>query len=108
MDLNDDLLNKALALSMEWGENWLLPVNERLSKIYPGLADNELIGCNDLCAEINKNAHELVCENPVLDGSEIGFMDFEMFSTQLLKKFGWINKGNLQRLYSQSCYYARK
>ena len=93
---------------MEFGENWLQPVNKRLSKIYPGLSDNELAGCNDLCAEVNKDAHRLVYENPVPGGPEIGFMHFELFSTQLLKKFGWINKENRQRLYSQSCYYARK
>lgn len=108
MNLNDDILNQALALSMEWGENWLLPVNERLSKIYPELSDSELTSCNDLCAEVNKGAHLLVYENPILGGSDIRFMDFEIFSTQVHKKFGWINKANLQRLYSQSCYYAWK
>lgn len=108
MNLTNEILNRTLSLSMEFGENWLLPVNKRLSKIYPALSNNELIWCNNLCAEVNNDAHSLVYENPVLSGADIRFMNFEIFSTQILKKFGWIDKENLQRLYSQSCYYARK
>ncbi|MCD2424172.1 hypothetical protein LQ567_15435 [Niabella pedocola] len=108
MNLRDEILNQALLLSMEWGENWLQPVNDRLSKIYPELSHRELTWCNSLCTEVNKEAHRFVYENPVFNGPDTGFVDVEIFSTQVLKKFGWIDKENLQRLYSQSCYYARK
>jgi hypothetical protein len=33
--MNDDILNAGLHLAMEWGEDWLTPIQERLGSSYP-------------------------------------------------------------------------
>ena len=42
------LLNYALDLAQEWGENWLRPIQPRLRKAYPRLPDGELDRLNNV------------------------------------------------------------
>ena len=37
----DALLNEGLGLAMDWGENWLSPINVRLRKLHPYLSFDE-------------------------------------------------------------------
>ncbi len=108
MNLSDNILNLGLKLSMEFGENWLLPVSERLSKLNPALTQKELADCNEICKKVNELAHRIVSENPVRNGTDIQFMDFAKFKDDVLGRYNWISDENLRRLYSQSCYYALK
>lgn len=93
---------------MEFGKNWLLPVNERLSELYPELTQKELTNCNEICKKVNESAHRVVYENPVKNGAGIQFMDFGSFKDNILGQYSWVSDENLERLYSQSCYYALK
>lgn len=91
---------------MDWRENWLCPINDRLSILYPELTDLELINCNTLCKEVKKSANNFIFDNPIQNGAEISFIDFVLFKALMIEKYDWINDDNLRRLYSKSCYYA--
>ncbi len=105
--LPDDLLNDGLQLSMEFGENWLTDIGDRLKSKYPQLTV-DLKKCEFLCRKINKHAHDFLRENPVRNKNEIGFIDFPEFHSLIKAKYSWIDDTNLRKLYSQSCYYALK
>jgi len=108
MNLPEYLLNVGLNLSMEFGENWLEPINERLSEIYPELTTLELNYCNELCSKINKTAHGFIKNNPKQIGQEFTFIEFIVFEKFMTDRYEWINHSNLNALYSQSCYYSMK
>lgn len=108
MDFKKEILNDGLHLSMEFGENWLTPIHDRLSELYPELTTTALADCGKLCRAVNKYAHQLIRNNPVKNGDEIRFMESDEFKEKMKAKYHWIDEENLQRLYSQSCYYAWK
>ena len=108
MDFNKEIANDGLNLSMEFGENWLKPINERLSKKYSELLPVELEKYNKLCKDVNTYANDFILNNPVKHNDELIFLPFEKFKKVIHKKYAWINEDNLKQLYSQSCYYAWK
>lgn len=108
MDLSKEILNVALDMSMEFGENWLKPINERLHKKYPEISFDDLEKINSICKEVNKFANDYVYESGTVINQEISFVDFNIFKDDILLKYNWISENNLSRLYSQSCYYAMK
>ncbi len=108
MLLTIDILNYGLELSMDFGENWLQPINERLSSVFPNLSAQKLEECHLICKTVNKMGNRYVQENPVHTGTEITFIAFEAFEKFMLNKYHWVSAKNLKRLYSQICYYAYK
>ncbi len=108
MQLPHKTLNYALNLSLEFGENWLVDIQDRLSKKYPELSKTELDYCKQLCEKINKLAHQYVANNPKKIGAEIKFTENSKFKEFIKKKYNWINDNNIKKIYSQSCYYAMK
>jgi len=108
MKLSKDILNSGLNFSMEFGKNWLVEINARLSKVYPELTKSELNTCAELCKKVNEIANDFVYKNPVKTGKKIKFIDFSEFKNFVKTEYDWIDDKNLHRLYSQSCYYAWK
>ncbi|MFC5048410.1 hypothetical protein ACFSTE_13730 [Aquimarina hainanensis] len=107
MSIDEKILNEGLAQSMEFGDNWLVDVDERLKEKFPKLSESELKDCDKLFREINTYAHDLV-RNTIKMKQEISFISIVRFNEKLIAKYQWINSSNLSRLYSQSCYYALK
>lgn len=108
MAITNEILNYSLLLSMEFGENWLMPINQRLHSRFSDLNPSELERCNGICKQINTRAHRFVAEHLEYTGTEIGFIEFQSFKLHMLAKYDWISETNLTSLYSQSCYYAYK
>jgi len=108
MKLTNQILNDGLSLSMEFRENWLTDIDNRLKIKYPELTESELRNCDKLCRKINKTAHNFILKNPIKTGNEIDFIDFSKFEEFMKVKYKWIENANLNKLYSQSCYYALK
>jgi len=108
MTLSDHVFNDGLELHMEFGENWLTDIDDRLSKKHPHLSKSELRNMDRLCRRIAKLANDFVRKNIVVKDGKPTFIDSSDFKTYLLNEYEWINKANLSRLYSQSCYYAMK
>lgn len=108
MKISDQILNSALELHLEFGENWLADIDSRLSKKQPELSKTELRKIDQLCKKIAKAANEIIVNNPKEKGDKVEFMDSSEFKSRLLQDYPWISEKNLKRLYSQSCYYALK
>lgn len=108
MVFSKEILNIALYMSMEFGANWLKPINERLNKNYPEISSENLEKINSICKEVNKFANDYVYKSGTVINKEISFVDFNIFKDIILLKYNWISESNLSRLYSQSCYYAMK
>ena len=99
------LLNDGLELAMDWGENWLAPVQDRLHQLHPDLRPEELNELNAACQEAMKVGHEIAYELVRERGQNVTQGDF-ILSVQA--KHPWINAGNGARLFNQSMYYAWK
>lgn len=108
MTLSPEILNEGLRFSMEFGEKWLVDVDERLAGKYSELTVTDLRKCDKLCRKVNKTAHDHIRKNPAEKDGRMTFMDFEVFRAFILSKYDWVNDENMCKLYSQSCYYAFK
>lgn len=108
----DEILNVGLSLALEWGENWLRPIQERLARLYPNLRSDQLDECNSTCQSVMKLSNKLILSSTTLqlsmakgEGLQTGQKEWEM---AILKSYPWINKENLGQLFSQGMYYAMK
>lgn len=108
MTLLKEILNIGLVFSMEFGKNWMQPINKRLHNRFPELTYAELEDYNLVCQEANKVAHNYIYSNPKKINGVYNFMNLEEFSHFMLKEFNWISEKNMISLYNQSCYYASK
>ncbi len=108
MMLSNQIINEGLQLHLEFGENWLTDIDNRLSVKHPELSKTELRDIDKLCRKVAKEANDFVRTNPVKKEGKVTFIDSLDFKTYVLGRYNWVNKVNLNRLYSQSCYYAMK
>lgn len=53
---SSEQLNVALDMSLEWGEYFLVPVNERILKMYPDLTAEDAECLNRWCDEVKNYA----------------------------------------------------
>lgn len=108
MILSDRILNDGLELHMEFGENWLTDIDNRLSEKHSELSEFDLREADKLCRKIAKISNDFISKNPIKKDGKVVFLDYSEFKTYILNKYGWVNERNLSQLYSQSCYYAMK
>ncbi len=105
--MNAIILNDGLKLAMEWGEEWLQPIQERLGRSHPALDRKELDRYDKTCRAAMQRGHRLVplCwRRPGTDETTA----LAAFIEQMRKEYEWISDENLNRLYSQGMYYAWK
>lgn len=100
-----EIRNVGLDLAMEWGENWLCPIQDRLSSKYPDLDKEALDRYDRLCRAVMNEGHGLVW-----DMAEAGLdrVSNDEWKRQIKASFPWIDDSNLSRLFSQGMYYAWK
>jgi len=108
INLSDEILNVGLKFSMEFGENWLVDIDDRLANLYPEISVSDLRVCDKLCRKINKIAHSYISENPIKKDNKLIPIDISEFKNFMLERYDWIDDENMSRLYSQSCYYSLK
>ncbi len=122
--MKNEILNTGLKLAMEFGENWLQPIQDRLSKEYPELTRKELNEYNQICQHVMKFGHTLAVEaktgnrinNPIFEkdkkDQEKAELEFKKrrneFPSKVREKYEWVDDENLSKLFSQGCYYAMK
>lgn len=97
-----EILNAALKMSLEWGENWLAPIHQRIQKAYPKLSAEEADSLNLWCIEVRKYAFALVEEEYPLALANIDGTAME----RVKQKYPQIDGENLSQLYNQGMYYA--
>jgi hypothetical protein len=102
--VNPDILNTGLNLAMEWGEDWLKPIQSRLVIQHPQLSHSELDMYNTLCQETMRFGHDLIYELHYQNTPDIQ----SHFRSQFKEKYPWVSDENLGHLFSQGMYYAHK
>lgn len=100
-------LNAGIEMAMEFGQNWLRPIHERMSARYPLLSESELDGCDKRCREAMKFGH-LVLRECWRAASSEKTAAFRLFRQRVLAVYPWVSPANLEHLFSQGCYYAWK
>ena len=103
--LQDAILNDGLVLAMEFGPNWLEPIQARLRQKYPQLSDSELDEYDSACRTAMDFGNETVAslahetkKNPKYDDFEVRFQS----------RYAWASPSTMSRLFSQGMYYLWK
>lgn len=99
------LMNYALELAQEWGDDWLKPIQDRLKKAFPNLKHDELDKYNSISQEAMKFGHDLVYSMAEQQGKNI---DKTQWEEEFLSRYPWVDKKNLKHLFSTGSYYAWK
>ena len=107
----EDVLNIGLDFSMEFGENWLQPIHDRLLRRVPILTSEELEQYDSQCRstrdEAIKDLHSILDDiDPKSPRAKSDV--YSEYSTSQKKKHTWINERNLNHLFAQGMYYAWK
>lgn len=97
-----ELLNFALELVTEWGENFGKPIDERIRVKYPELTDDEI-------AELTVIARRVESRIYSLGESELaGEISESDIVPTVRKEFEWLDGQNAGRLKNIAMYYARR
>ncbi len=107
MKMKEDILNAGLALALEWGENWLQPIQERLHRQCPKLGEAELDEYNTTCREAMDFGHNHVPDCWRQSGEDQK-KAYSLWEQEMKSRYPWISKDNLSHTFSQGCYYAWK
>jgi hypothetical protein len=99
------LLNEGLALAMDWGEDWLAPINARLRERHADLSSAELDELNATCQGAMRRGHEAVYAR-LQEEAEAPSVD--ALASVVRAEYPWVDQENLARLLHQSVYYAAK
>ena len=106
-ELHEEILNVGLDLAMEFGEDWLQPIQTRLTILFPALSRDELDAYNELCRKAMFFGHDQVVRS-IQEGPSDQAGQFQNFRAAVLAEYPWVADGNLRRLFSQGYYYAMK
>lgn len=97
-----EVMNHALDLATEWGENFRKPIHERMKLRYPDLSDTEI----DRLKAIADEAESYICRLAELEvAGEISEYDIIPMAR---KKFPWVSQHQLNRIKNIGMYWARK
>jgi hypothetical protein len=100
-------LNVGLDMAMEFGQNWLRPIQERLHARFPKLSETDLDAYNEQCQAAMKFGH-LELRECWRAASSQKDAAFQLFRQRVLAAHPWVSAANLDHLFSQGCYYAWK
>ena len=101
----DAVLNQGLNLAMEWGSDWLQPIQERLAQRQPALSAAERDAINAICQAAMRFGHQTVYALAEAAGPNARREDF---AAALHARYPWVDADNQARLFSQGMYYAWK
>lgn len=105
--MDERILNAGLHLAMEFGENWLCPIQERLAGKFPELSRDGLNKYERMCREVMTFGHEQVPARwREARGNEAEAL--RLFKMAMRDRYPWVTDENLSHLFSQGCYYAWK
>ena len=99
---SDELLNRALELVTEWGENFRKPIHERIRVTDTELTDPEI---GELTA-ISSKAESRIYALAELE-MEGKITEFEIVP-HAMREFPWLSAANASRLANIGMYYARR
>jgi hypothetical protein len=95
-----EILNDALMMAMEWGENFGKPIQERLRAKYPALSQEEADEFERLCREMMYYAFGQIEE------AYTKTIPDTTASANIKARYPLLNEESMGRLWSQGQYYA--
>lgn len=102
MKYDNELLNHALRLVTEWGEDWHKPIHDRIRVDHPDLTDDDI----DELTRIAREAESYIYK---LGEDELrGEITESQIPTLAREKFSWLDTSNTSRLTGIAMFYARK
>jgi hypothetical protein len=108
----NEILNSGLTLAMKFGENWLTPIQSRLSEKFKFLDSEQLDKYDSICRNTMKTYNDLmfsILEKLNQENETITETDLKKSLAELmLENHHWISDNNLSSLFNQVCYYAFK
>lgn len=105
--MDEALLNAGLTMAMEFGQNWLKPIKERLAERFPELSASQRTEYDKICRAAMRFGHEQVnaALRQDITGGDVART---AFNEAVHARYPWIDDENLGHLWSQGCYYAWK
>lgn len=108
----DYILNRGLEFALEFGPNWLQPIQSRLSEKFSNLQPDELNIYDSICRTAMKDGHDFIYTKLKTAADEKRILKEKDVSDELKlflhNKYPWINSRNLKEIISQGFYYAWK
>ncbi len=102
LEFSLDMMNHALALATEWGENFRKPIDDRMRLKYPELTTDGIARLKKLADE----AESYICHLAERElAGEIGEYDIVPLAKE---KFPWVADDQLYRIKNIGMYWARK
>lgn len=99
------LLNEGLDLAMDWGEDWLAPIQGRLAKRHPDLRRDQLDELDTVCQEAMRFGHETAYDLVRMQGKDA---TQDVFVPLVIARYSWLTSETAARLFNMSMYYAWK
>lgn len=101
-DHSSKLLNHALELAIEWGENFRQPIHPRIRVKYPNLTDADI----DELIDIARRAEQHILTLRPDDGSD----SLSRWATVRLarREFPWLSRSNIHRIRNIGMYWANR
>jgi len=100
-----EILNYALHLAQEWGENWMKPINYRMMELFPDMSSEMILKYSTISDTAMNDGYSLVSSLIATHGEKIGKQEFYK---QFLSKYDWVDMDNISHLYSTGTYYHYK
>jgi hypothetical protein len=97
-----EMMNHALALATEWGENFRKPIEERMRLKYPDLTDDQM----DRLKRIADEAES--CILSLADDELAGQIKESDIIPMAQSKHPWVDEQQLNRIKNVGMYWARK
>lgn len=106
------ILNKGLEFALEFGPNWLQPLQSRLSDKFPALTPDQLDKFDSICRKTRDDGNRYlfqILETTAQEKKKIRMQDLTAkLNSLLLDSCPWIDEENLKRILNQGMYYAWK
>ncbi len=97
-----EMMNHALALATEWGENFRKPINDQMRLKYPELTDEQITRLKKLADDAES------CILSLADDELAGKITESDIVPMAREKYPWVEEQQLYRIRNYGMYWARK
>jgi hypothetical protein len=108
----NDALNSGLSFSMEFGENFRMPIHDRLKRKYSHLTSEELEKYDSICQKARDDGYQFISDKlmKLYDvGEYIKQRELsDAFRAFISMQYPWMSEKNRKELLNQGLYFAWK
>jgi hypothetical protein len=105
--MDPTILNEGMELAMEFGKNWLQPIQGRLGRKHKDLSHGQLDEYERVCREALTYGVEQV-KVQMRAAARQEKKAARLFGEAMTARYPWMTPKTLSHLFSQGCYYAWK